>query len=93
MESCIFNGEIGDLSFYFRDNKLNQMQLFFRNMKNDEWAPQVLEQLRETYGPETSEQRDSYGRLVYYIWELDGTRMLFYPGEERGTPHLALLKS
>ena len=91
MEACTFNGEVGDLSFYFRDNELEQMKLFFRNMKNDEWGPQVLEQLREVYGPETKEHRDLYGRLVYYIWELGETCMLFSPGE-RGTPHLTLLK-
>lgn len=91
MEVCTFYSEVGDLSFHFRDNELEQMQLFFRNMKNDEWGPQVLAQLRETYGPETKEQRDPYGRLVYYIWELGDTRMLFYPGE-RGAPRLALAK-
>lgn len=89
--ACTVNGEKGDLAFYFDEEGLMAIEIMFQEVKGNEWSLQLLEELREYYGPETQTVPYNNAAFTEYIWELEGSYLRFAVGE-LGRPFLYLLE-
>lgn len=77
--SCTFNGALGDMIFFFDDEGLFISEILFQSNADDTWAAQVLDELRQCYGPETRTVSKE-GIIAAYYWELGDSCLQFSPG-------------
>ena len=86
-DSCVINDERGDMAFYFKDGRLYIMEMMFRNIKDNTWGEQLLEELREYYGTETRAIKKN-GKVISYNWDLEDSRLMYIPGYSTASIYL-----
>lgn len=86
-DSCVINDERGDMAFYFKDGRLYIMEMMFRNIKDNTWGEQMLEELREYYGTETR-AIEKNGKVISYNWDLGDSRLMYIPGYSTASIYL-----
>jgi hypothetical protein len=83
--SCTYNGQTGNVHFYFKDGKLYHIGFQFQRITDTEWSADLLTLLQDTYGPET------ISGPVQYQWREEETILVFAGGRGNVSFDIAVL--